>query len=133
MSILAFLAPMPAKVTKTETSALPEFKPRWWYKADRLDARPVIWSLDNHPEEWRVTHEGNYNLTITHIPSNHQFWSCLAMGYRLYRADCSCSSSSSRKWQRFQFWTVGRAIRQWVRNERAKENIAENFHSHFVH
>lgn len=134
MSFFAFLAPMPTVAAKIERAKklLPVFKARWWFKPDRLDARSVIWSLYNHPEEWRFTHEGNPNLTITHIPSKHEFWCCRTMGFRFYQADCGCSMSS-RKWQMFQREGVAKAMRHWKRWHHQRENVSEHFQSHFIH
>src|SRR5690348_2170400 len=57
---MAFMAPLPApkaqeltlEPPKAEARPLPIFKRRWWHSKNKLDARPMIWSLYNHPEEW---------------------------------------------------------------------------------
>jgi len=55
MSIFAF---MMAPALKQEVKVNPPvFKWRWWYSDDRLDIRPVLWSLRNHPEEWEITRQ----------------------------------------------------------------------------
>jgi len=123
MPMLALLAPMMAPKSETEvTKAPPIFKRRWWYSAERLDARPVIWSLQNHPEEWQYI-DPDYRNRIVHTPSEHEVWTGSQQRYRL-RAECSCSS---RNWQVFQAHLVGRAIRQWQAQQREQQ-----FRSHFV-
>lgn len=74
LSILAFLAPMP--VALDAKPKLPTFTKGWrfWWSDTRLDARPVIWSLYNHPEEWEVENDTpGYRTTIIHKPSRHVF------------------------------------------------------------
>jgi hypothetical protein len=44
---LAFM--LPASVVDNREN-LPRFAVRFWYRRDRLDARPVIWSLRNRPQ-----------------------------------------------------------------------------------
>src|SRR5258708_16177680 len=62
-----------AKAEIEATPRLPTFEPRWWYRADRLDARPVIWSLKNRPEEWTVNYGGRPHYYLKHHPTNHTF------------------------------------------------------------
>lgn len=138
MNILAFLAlAAAAKPARTDAPparpCLPNFKRRWWYSERRLDARPVIWSLKNHPEEWRYRFQSR-DMLITHSPSRHSVWFLFHMGYRLDADGCSCSTRN--KWQRFQLFSVGRAVRAWRRWE-ARQNPTESidvqFRSHFIH
>ena len=139
--VLAFLAPAAIAVKKTDTQEekLPEFKPRWWYSPDRLDARPVVWSLKNRPHEWNWR---NYaldgspptysDMMLTHVPSQHHFWIGSAP-YHYPRLDddtiCSCATLSGR-WQMWQNPALRKAIREWVAQKRG--NVFENFASHFV-
>lgn len=124
--------------------ALPVFKRRWWFRDDRLDARPVIWSLENRPEEWEVDRRSR-PLTITHLPSKHEFWVGMG-GYHLWRApnldgtSCGClglTHSGETRFQRFQQVAFRRAYRNWLawnRERRAPEVSARNnqFASHFI-
>jgi len=126
MTLFAFLAPMPAP--KAEAPALPEFKPRSWYRPDRLDARPVTWSLRNHPEEW--VWGNTRRFTIIHKPSKHEFWVSLG-SYHLWRADCSCRTTEG-KFQFGQTFAFARAFRWWRRNY-GTPRVDEQFASHFIH
>lgn len=66
-----FLAFLPAAVAAAinnvavKPKPLPTFKPRWWYNPRRLDARPVIWSLYNRPEEWTVSNYDGHHRPYT--------------------------------------------------------------------
>ena len=104
-----------------DTPKLPEFKSRWWHRQSRLDVRPVIWSIYNHPEEWTPT-----RYCMFHKPSRHEFW----VGGRphLWRANCGCNSHGGY-FQLFQGFAFKRAVRWW-RNQQM--NI-ERFADHFVH
>src|SRR5262245_46164259 len=106
MDLLAFLTvPAIAAVSVTEADeTLPAFKRRWWHSARRLDARPVVWSLRNRPQDWEWAHR---EYTIRHKPSDHVFWVANGPGfYALYEANCSCTSRSDRgRFQRLQQWT----------------------------
>lgn len=76
MDILAFLpAAIAAVVRKPDTAEppkLPTFEPRWWHKPGRLDARPVMWSLRNRPDEWEPADRPPVWL-LRHKPSGHVF------------------------------------------------------------
>lgn len=127
MSVLALLAPMPTPEQQATTSKLPGFRPRWWYHPGKLDARPVIWSLYNHPEEWRWSMAG---YRIEHEPSGHEFriWG----GRRLMSVDCGCSSASG--WQFMQVFALAFAMRRWRKWEaRRPTSLHQNFASHFIH
>src|SRR4051812_43776307 len=96
--MLAFLAIVPATrpatVETTEAPTLPTFASRWWYRPDRLDARPVAWSLRNRPEDWGWQHEG---ITIVRKPSEHVFWVANGpMFHGLYDANCSCNRTNGK-------------------------------------
>lgn len=111
-----------------ERPSLPDFKPRWWYRSDRLDARPVIWSLYNHPEEWEWQHVG---YRINHKPSSHMFWVANGRGY--YRLDsvgvpCGCLSAGGY-FQMFQQIAFHKAFTWW--STRAMDS--ERFADHFIH
>ncbi len=136
MTIFAFMA-APALEAQTKTETLPTFKPRWWHRAGRLDIRPVIWSLRNHPEEWRSDHR----YTITHVPSQHEFWIANGWGfYSLYHSggrggdECSCERWGGH-FQRFQQGSFGRAYRRWRRwaaTSPEHRAVASQFAAHFI-
>ena len=133
MDVLAFLtAPFALALKKIGRPKpdLPTFEPRWWYRGDRLDARPVAWSLRNRPDDWQWHHQP---YTIEHKPSRHVFWVGNGWGfYRLYEANCSCTSRSRRgHFQRFQQGVFGRAYRHWRRHQ-APPVDPQQFASHFV-
>lgn len=128
----AFLAPMAAKAAEMKPALPAVFKPRWWYSEERLDARAVIWSLRNRPQEWKYTYESR-DMKITHVPSNHEVWISWYMDYRLEARHCGCSSRGA--WQLFQTLAVGRAIRawrRWERKQRGPDPIHAQFQSHFI-
>jgi hypothetical protein len=132
MTAFAFL-PLPAAssartMPKIDT-ALPVFKPRWWFRKDRLDARPVVWSLLNRPDDWIWS--SSAHCVIVHKPSLHEFW--VGNGresYRLYRADCGCSSEGGH-FQHFQQGIFHRAFLSWQERQTPRLN-AEHFAAHFV-
>jgi hypothetical protein len=158
MDILAFLpAAIAAAMRKPEVakaSSRPSFKPRFWYHRNRLDARPVIWSMDNHPEEWeaysiwsngkdRVTGRRNwYQLGyMLHIPSNHKF--CVDRGSTAYLAsapglepgsECGCRSASRGRLQPFHSMAIKDAASRWF-DKKFPEPVLdhEHFKSHFLH
>jgi hypothetical protein len=130
MEILSFLsAPLAIAAAKTGgTDGLPTFRKLPWFRANRLDARPVAWSLRNRPEDWEWEHE---DYTIKHKPSNHVFWIANGWGfYALYEANCSCMSTRG-KFQRFQQFMFGRAFKHWRRNH-GESYDPDHFASHFV-
>ncbi len=93
---------------------LPKFKKRWWWANNmvRLDARPVAWSLKNHPEQWQqIDHE-----RVMHLPSRHTFRTDNGP-YALYSARCYCQSSSARNYGSFYYgqslFTFGATYLQW--------------------
>lgn len=137
MTFLALLAPMiPAKV-EDKVAGPPTFKPKWWYSANKLDARPVIWSLENHPEEWEAA--GNpspgQSFNILHKPSQHLFWvSSVLKQMNLRDGDhCSCQG---RAFQLGQSRTAYFAAQQWLYNSAERgptgQEISDQFVSHFV-
>lgn len=131
--MLAFLATVPAikpEATEVEAPALPSFTPRWWYRSDRLDARPVAWSLRNRPQDWRWRTE---NITLEHVPSRHVFWVGNGpMFYGLHEADCSCKSTRGR-FQRLQArFVFGPAYRHWRNNHGRPRHDPVHFAAHFV-
>jgi hypothetical protein len=85
----------------TERPALPTFPPRSWHRPDRLDARPVIWSLDNHPEEWEPADERPYWLLL-HKPSGHVFRIAGGLARLTAPDECSCLRASGGYFQLFQ-------------------------------
>lgn len=125
-----------ADVVETTKAPLPRFRPRWWFRSDRLDARPVAWSLRNHPEEWRWRQYGPGSFSdsvIEHIPSKHMFWVHMRGYYRLHAdVDCSCTSASQGgRFQKFQQRMFGRAFRHWLRHQRPVVD-SDQFAAHFV-
>ena len=108
--------------------ALPSFNPRWWYRSDRLDARPVIWSLKNRPEDWE---QGEYPWLIRHHPTGHVF---SMIPVRLVGPeDCSCVHRSNQgRFQLFQCFALERAI--WRKLHPPRPPIDhEQFSAHFVY
>lgn len=131
LSYLAFLLPMAITATKTtEAPRLPTFASRWWFKSNRLDARPVAWSLRTRPQDWEWEHE---DYTIRHKPSQHIFWIANGLGYyRLYDANCSCTSRSDNgRFQHFQQMVFHRAFKCW-RQQQHPAVDTQHFASHFV-
>ena len=143
MDILAFLT-IPAiavanalSVAEQQEPGLPIFKRRRWFKDNRLDARPVAWSLRNRPEDWEYPADSRRRLI--HKPSKHEFWvskwNVDGYGfYRLLEANCSCMSRSERgKFQPFQQGLFGRAYKHWRRQYDKSNGVdAEQFAAHFV-
>lgn len=100
---------VPKNEPEVSLSKPPEFKPRWWFSSYRLDARPLAWSLENRPEDWRW---GGGGYTIVHKPSNHTYW--VGVGpYRLFEAMCSCHQSSRGRFQMFQQGLFHKAFKTW--------------------
>ena len=127
---MAFLAVVPATVQTAAPESLPAFKQRWWFRKDRLDARPVAWSLINRPEEWDWSRTRNGDIlsphVIVHKPSNHEFWVYGRGFYRLWSADCGCSRAERGQFQRFQQGLFHRAFMQW------RDRQYPIDHAHFV-
>lgn len=133
MDVLAFLtAPIAAALAKVEAKPdqLPTFKPRWWYRPHRLDARPVIWSLKNRPEEWEYDSHPPY--WVQHIPSGHRFWIATFSGpaHLVSASGCGCLQRSNRgRLQLFQSYALKRAAHQMIR---ARETPPPVDHDHFA-
>ncbi len=53
---------------------LPVFERGKYYCYDRLDARPVAWSMDHHPVEWDYADTAPNCAYLRHIPSEHVFY-----------------------------------------------------------
>lgn len=117
-----------AQSPPAEQPSVPVFPKRWWHSRKRLDIRPVLWSLRNRPGEWSV---GEYRLL--HVPSKHEFWIANGRGsYRLYHADCSCSSAN-RRFSFLQQFLFHSAFRDWQRLTRLdQDDINKQFASHFI-
>lgn len=132
MELLSYVLPVVAAVTSKVSGGapkLPSFKPRFWYNPEKLDARPVAWSLRNKPEEWEWRNPG---YTIRHKPSGHVFWVANGFGhYYLYNANCRCSTATNCKFQRFQQAVFHRAFRQWRVGQ--TKGVHEHFADHFIH
>jgi hypothetical protein len=100
------------EAARAKEVALPIFEPEWWFSRWRLDARPVIWSLLNHPEEWKETSPG----VMFHTPSLHEFrlgYDRLSRPLGLLHAQCSCHTDTTNHFQHFQDRAVRRAWRRW--------------------
>lgn len=121
---------------------LPVFKKRWWHRADRLDARPVIWSLDNRPDDWgRADYGPGGTLRpawiLRHKPSNHVFWFAVVVRLEIEDNSCSCTSTRGR-FQPFQNRAIKRAYRRWHARNIQPEIDAQNeatvrqFYNHFI-
>ncbi len=134
---------LPPEIAPAAASAaqnLPRFKPRWWYRKDRLDARPVIWSLYNHPEEWdTVRPNGNRALRpysyFQHKPSNHYFRIWAGECHLLEQTECGCQSATRGRFQVFQKSGLRKAA-QWWENYYKHPLPALNpqhFAGHFIH
>lgn len=135
---IAFLPPPPALVAQKKKEeakgdGLPVFKRRWWFKDNRLDARPVAWSLVNRPQDWRYTDPEE--RVLEHIPSKHQFWVGSSRGnYHLWSARCGCHhQSEGGGFQKFQQGLFHRAYMQWRKWHRPPQAEAERFANHFLH
>lgn len=133
-TILAFVGVMP--IVAPKQAQTPDFtSKRRWHSRDRLDIRPVLWSLRNRPEDWKA--DGHY--TLDHKPSHHEFW--IANGfffYSLYRTDdCSCHLTREGSFSLIQKVQFGRACAAWRRWNRTNENSAlaevnRQFANHFI-
>ena len=118
-----------------EKPKLPVFKREWWHSAVRLDARPVIWSLKNRPQDWSVAPRSHtFGWYLNHTPSDHSF----ILGHtpffcRMYDGSlCSCQRASPRgkfqRGQKYRFWLAGRIF---LHKRRATVDQA-HFCNHFV-
>lgn len=133
----------PQATAVESTHALPTFEPRWWHSANKLDARPMIWSLYNRPQDWEFIPVG-YPF-FRHKPSGHSFYASRMDSpspiakYRLANSEgCSCAMTTKR-YQRFQSWFVGRAYHHWRKTywnpthvHPAQEKVRNQFAAHFV-
>ena len=129
MTILAFMA-APAKADVETQPPLPTFKPRWWYDPNRLDARPVIWSLENRPEEWECHRPGIF-LHVRHKPSGHDFVADTVDTGLVDDSRCGCRSLTNGRFQIFQSWLFRHAANALDESRRAARDPA-HFASHFV-
>ena len=132
---------------QAKSASLPIFETKWWFSKQRLDARPVIWSLVNHPEEWNETSPG----VMFHMPSEHEFRLGHDRPFRalgLLHAQCSCHNDTTNLFQHFQSRAVRQAWRQWKETEQSTETKVvagsakhiyvgeyqpDHFTAHFVH
>lgn len=120
-------APAVAAEPEVKTGLLPTFEARWWFSRNRLDARPVAWSLINRRSDWEYSESGTRNVLV-HKPSKHEFWVGSGKGYyRLYEADCGCSTTGGR-FQMFQQGLIDKAYQQW----RGRVYDPAHFAAHFV-
>jgi hypothetical protein len=134
MHILALLTAVGAKaieaLNKPKETTPPVFKKLPGFTDDRLDARPVIWSLQHRPEEWSWVRQdphpmGKARGYLRHNPSEHIF---VAVGEssQLYSADnCSCHHTS-RAFQDGQAVAFDAAVQAWEA-ERGRQQFAGHF------
>ncbi len=114
-----------------QPEGFPDISKPPWHSRNRLDIRPVLWSLRNRPQEWR---RGNY--TLDHIPSGHRFW--IANGffhYSLYEANgCSCRRENhDGHFSLIQKIEFGAAYKAWRKSrEPDRAQINAQFASHFI-
>jgi|SRR5215469_195367 len=134
-SIIALLTAAAAKaieaVGKTKEVSPPRFEKFDGYDPNKLDARPLIWSLENKPEEWSYPgpRPDNHALAfyLRHEPSNHLFnisWHENLCG--LAAAECSCHATS-HQFQTGQALELYAAAVAWD-----KEMIRRQFAEHFT-
>jgi hypothetical protein len=119
---------------------MPDFRKGWrfWWRASRLDARPVIWSLRNNPQDWTVERDDSYHRTIIrHVPSQHEF---VVGSFRqseytrlLYSNGCSCHDATYfHTWQATPFKM---AAHKYVLNQHRDKTLSNRdtqFRSHFA-
>lgn len=140
VSLIAFRPDAGDEAMIHSKPVLPVFKPRFWWSPDRLDVRPVLWSMRNKPEDWAVQRlprprfDGGWML---HTPSQHSFqvggfWAGDRAGLRNSR-NCGCSQSS-KKFHTGQAHRFNRMAWKFFRAEGARQGVAvaKEFHSHFV-
>ena len=124
----------------------PVFKRRWWYSDHKHDGRPVLWSIENRPQDWEAldhqlapiqpnTDRDAYYFR--HKPSKHVFRVFpYGRGFSLDDSTrCGCSHSSDFQWfhagalrRAYHKWTVAHGIDSASRHRRG----AARFQSHFV-
>lgn len=128
---MSFFALMPAvaKISTTTAPALPVFKRRWWYSCNKLDARPLLWSLRNRPSEWYYVPE-HFHSYFEHKPSKHRLTQVISLAMsRMYdwrlSAECSCSGSEFQLGQQQQ---INREIGRLLASR-----VSAQFAAHFIH
>lgn len=100
---------------------MPEFKKKWWHRSDRLDVRPVIWSMENRPEEWE--RYGSVSaISVQHKPSNHVF-----NIYGRMHTTCGCSQLL---FQWGQTKRLGKAVTAFIRRQTVITQ--HQFRNHFL-
>lgn len=135
MSLIAFLATLPALTKSTTPPAMPEWQSLRYSKKQRLDIRPVLWSLRNKPQDWEWQRGRD---TIGHIPSGHSFW-VYSMDYHLHNStQCSCTQAREGRFSFIQRRQFGRAFASWRRWQKKQfatpriEAINKEFRQHFI-
>lgn len=131
----AVIAPVKPKAEPEVTRAvMPVFKRRWW-QGKKLDHRPVVWSLRERPEEWRIDMSGNQMTQAFHRPSTHSFRLDMGPWVKLYSSnECSCQrfARSFTLIGSFRVW--GAAYDLAHRNDPPKPNpvdVHRQFCGHF--
>ncbi len=103
-------------------ATMPEFKRKWWYRRDCLDARATIWSLENRPEEWEANplYWPGY---VRHVPSDHIY----SQHGNLIAHECGCSGYP---FQRGQQARLAKAVRAFIARQTAITQ--HQYQSHFL-
>lgn len=117
---------------------MPEFRPKWYFSDSKVDARPMLWSLENCPEDWEPIgyhnpKPANWSAVygLRHKPSNHTLYGIKYLP--TLRADCGCNG---REFQPFQVGKVRLACRRWLDSngfgpEAEAEARRQQFRAHF--
>lgn len=141
-SWLAFLATaglLKVQSVEKKREPFPSAERRWFFRDGRLDARPIIWSLRNCPQDWVPNYVGDGTLyELTHKKTDHAIRAYWASDYRMSSSSrCGCSNT---QWQPFQTRQLGRAIKGWKRwnaaqgivHPNSSEAINKQFRNHFI-
>lgn len=112
----------------------PTFKARWWHRHNRIDVRPVIWSLINKPQDWKLSRPYYYwrGHIITHVTTRHDFrvgktpFSCRMDDTT--RCECQRQSNGGRfqPFQKLAFWMAAKSFIS--KHEKVDQN---HFANHF--
>jgi hypothetical protein len=127
-NVTTIRTPEVVKVTKVEPAkpVMPTFPPR--RDRSRLDLRPVIWSLYNQPEDWRL----DEYKRLVHLPTHHKFKAnSLFFCGKIVAAPCNCGTILRRGTFRDRL-AMRRAFKVWKRDYHFAA-IQKHFAGHFVH
>lgn len=137
MDLFAFVPFMAATAAKSHDSIKPSepptFEPKWYFEKYRLDARPVMWSLKNRPDDWEYAFGDSRYLK--HKPSGHVF-SLAFDAVGLFDSNrCGCGTAIKGQFQMFQTGKFRKAARAWREWHRLKHNPPPDpahFAAHFT-